>query len=130
VLKMKLYACIQTCRHYVYSQMCRWGHLYWAVTCIKRSPFSFPVIENFIWIEPLLGDLLIQVWLYVTKYIGIFFIKRKVWINTYLSYTFFVLLNVTQLIKYNEKTRLIRWYCLIMKCLTSLSAIFEAYRSG
>ena len=25
-----------------------------AVTCIKRSPFSWPVIENFIWIEPLL----------------------------------------------------------------------------
>ena len=25
-----------------------------AVTCIKRSPFSCPVIENFIWIEPLL----------------------------------------------------------------------------
>ena len=25
-----------------------------AVTCIKRSPFSGPVIENFIWIEPLL----------------------------------------------------------------------------
>ena len=25
-----------------------------AVTCIKRSPFSYPVIENFIWIEPLL----------------------------------------------------------------------------
>jgi hypothetical protein len=38
----------------LYSQTCRWGHLYWAVTCIKRSLFSFPVIENFIWIEPLL----------------------------------------------------------------------------
>ena len=25
-----------------------------AVTCIKRSPFSSPVIENIIWIEPLL----------------------------------------------------------------------------
>jgi hypothetical protein len=25
-----------------------------AVTCIKRSPFSCPVIENFIYIEPLL----------------------------------------------------------------------------
>ena len=25
-----------------------------AVTCIKMSPFSFPVIENFICIEPLL----------------------------------------------------------------------------
>jgi hypothetical protein len=25
-----------------------------AVTCIKRSPFSCPVIEHFIWIEPLL----------------------------------------------------------------------------
>ena len=48
-----------------------------AVTCIKRSHFSCPVIENFISIEPLLrghlfkrplflchkGDLLIQVWL-------------------------------------------------------------------
>ena len=28
------------------------------VTCIKRSPFSCPVIENFIWIEPLLRGLL------------------------------------------------------------------------
>jgi hypothetical protein len=27
-----------------------------AVTCIKRSPFSYPVIENFIWIKPLLRD--------------------------------------------------------------------------
>ena len=26
------------------------------VTCIKRSPFSCPVIENFIWIEPFLRD--------------------------------------------------------------------------
>ena len=25
-----------------------------AVTCIKRSPFSCPLIDNFIWIEPLL----------------------------------------------------------------------------
>ena len=25
-----------------------------AVTCSKRSPFPWPVIENFIWIEPLL----------------------------------------------------------------------------
>jgi len=24
------------------------------VTCVKRSPFSCPVIENFIWIEPIL----------------------------------------------------------------------------
>ena len=50
-----------------------------AVTCIKRSPFSCPVIENFIWIQPLLrglskplflcshGDLLIQVWLYLNS---------------------------------------------------------------
>ena len=26
----------------------------YAVACIKRSPFSCPVIENFIWIEPVL----------------------------------------------------------------------------
>ena len=32
----------------VYSQTCPWGHLYWAVTCIKRSPFSCYVIEKFI----------------------------------------------------------------------------------
>ena len=25
-----------------------------AVTCIKRSPFNYPVIANFIWIEPIL----------------------------------------------------------------------------
>ena len=30
-----------------YSQTC-------PVTCIKRSPFSSPVVDNFIWIEPLL----------------------------------------------------------------------------
>ena len=30
------------------------GHLYKAVSCNKRSPFSYPDIENFIWIEPLL----------------------------------------------------------------------------
>jgi hypothetical protein len=51
------------------------------VTCIKRSDLSCPVIESFIWIEPVLrehlsykatfsffcpkNDLLIQVWLYV-----------------------------------------------------------------
>ena len=34
------------------SQACPRGHLYKAVTCIKRS--SFPDIENLIWIEPLL----------------------------------------------------------------------------
>ena len=49
------------------------------VTFIKRTPFNCPVIENFIWIKPLLRghlswktffflrlhfDLLIQVWLY------------------------------------------------------------------
>jgi len=37
-----------------YSQTCPCGHLYLAATCIKRSPFSCPVIDNFIWIEPLL----------------------------------------------------------------------------
>ena len=25
-----------------------------AITCIRRSPFSFAVIENFIWIKPIL----------------------------------------------------------------------------
>jgi hypothetical protein len=30
------------------------SHLYKAVTCIKRSPFSCPVVEHFIWIDPLL----------------------------------------------------------------------------
>ena len=59
-----------------YSQTCPCGHLYYAATCIKWSPFSCPIIENFMWIEPLLGghlfyktnflcpkgDLLIQVW--------------------------------------------------------------------
>jgi hypothetical protein len=38
----------------IYSQTCLCGHPYWAVTCIKRSPFSCPVTENFIWIEHLL----------------------------------------------------------------------------
>ena len=38
----------------MYSQTWPCGHLYLAVTCIKRSPFSCPVIDNFIWIEPLL----------------------------------------------------------------------------
>ena len=28
-------------------------HLYYSVMCIKRSPFSCPVIGNFIWIDPL-----------------------------------------------------------------------------
>ena len=37
-----------------YSQSCPCGHLYWAVTYIKRSPFFCPVIVNFIRIEPLL----------------------------------------------------------------------------
>jgi hypothetical protein len=58
---------------------CPCGHLYQAATYIKRSHFSCPVIDNFIWIEPLLrghlsykphficpkGDLWIQVWLYI-----------------------------------------------------------------
>ena len=43
----------------IYSKTCRWGHLYWAATCIKRSPPP-PVIENFIWIEPLLRGHLSQ----------------------------------------------------------------------
>jgi len=37
----------------IYSQPCPCGHLYSAVTCIKRSPVTGPVIENFIWIETL-----------------------------------------------------------------------------
>ena len=36
-----------------YSQICPCGHLYWAVSCIKRSPFSCLFIENLILIEPL-----------------------------------------------------------------------------
>jgi hypothetical protein len=39
---------------FIYSKTCPCDHLYQAVTCIKRSPFSCPVIDNFIWIEPLL----------------------------------------------------------------------------
>ena len=35
------------------TQICRFAHV---VTCIKRSPFSCPVIDNFIWIEPLSRD--------------------------------------------------------------------------
>ena len=35
-----------------YSQTYPCGHLYWTVTCIKRSYCSCSVIENFIWIEP------------------------------------------------------------------------------
>ena len=37
----------------IYSQTCPCGHLYWAVSCIKRSPFSCFFIENLILIEPL-----------------------------------------------------------------------------
>ena len=37
-----------------HSQIWSCGHLYQAVTCIKRSPFSCPLIENFLWIEHLL----------------------------------------------------------------------------
>ena len=43
--------CLKTqCHHifYICSQTCSWGHLYLAVT------FFLSVIENFIWIEPLL----------------------------------------------------------------------------
>ena len=43
--------CLKTqCHHifYRYNQTCSWGHLYLAVT------FSLSIIENFIWIEPLL----------------------------------------------------------------------------
>ena len=42
--------------HINYSQICPCGHLYLAVTCIKRSPFSCSVIDNSIFIEPLLRD--------------------------------------------------------------------------
>jgi len=35
-----------------YNQTSPCGHLYLAVTCIKRSPFYFSVIENFTLIEP------------------------------------------------------------------------------
>ena len=38
----------------MYNQTCPWGHLYYAVTYIERSPVYCPVIENIIWIEPLL----------------------------------------------------------------------------
>jgi hypothetical protein len=42
-----------------YFKFICWGYIYIvkpanAVTCIKRSSFSCPVIENLIWIEPLL----------------------------------------------------------------------------
>jgi hypothetical protein len=37
-----------------YSHTCPCSHLYSAVICIKMSHFSLAVIENFIWIEPLL----------------------------------------------------------------------------
>jgi hypothetical protein len=32
----------------MYSQTCPCGYLYYAITCIKRSPFSCPVIENYV----------------------------------------------------------------------------------
>ena len=38
----------------MYNQTCPWGHLYYAVTYIERSPVYCIVIENIIWIEPLL----------------------------------------------------------------------------
>jgi hypothetical protein len=44
----------QICKIYIYSQSCPSSHLYKAVTCIRRSHFSFAVIENFIWIKPIL----------------------------------------------------------------------------
>ena len=39
---------------FIYSRTCPCGHLYYVVTCLKRSPFSCPAIEHFIWIKPLL----------------------------------------------------------------------------
>jgi hypothetical protein len=71
------------------------------VTCIKRSPFSSPVIEKFIWIEPLLrghlslktlllcpkGDLLIQVWLYLL-FLELCFKNKIFWIRRFHERTF------------------------------------------
>jgi hypothetical protein len=37
-----------------YSQTCTCGHLHYAVTCIEMSPVYCTIIENIIWIEPLL----------------------------------------------------------------------------
>ena len=37
-----------------YSDSCPCSHLYSVVACIEWSPFYCPVIEYFIWIEPLL----------------------------------------------------------------------------
>jgi hypothetical protein len=54
VPKLKCITGVFCCRDLIYSQACLCGHLYEAVTCIRRSLFSCPVIENFIRIEPLL----------------------------------------------------------------------------
>jgi hypothetical protein len=44
------------------------GHLNQAVTCIKRSPFCWPVIEHFIWIEHLLrGHLTYKATIHLSK---------------------------------------------------------------
>jgi hypothetical protein len=82
-----------TLHHIRYSQPA------YTVTCIKRSPFSCPVIEKFICIEPLLrghtsykatfsclkGDLLIQVWLYMSCWWWPLWLwLYGSWINNYL----------------------------------------------
>ena len=53
---MLIYKFLNNLQYYKtkYSQTCLYGHLYQAVTCIKRSPFSCPDIEQFISMEPLL----------------------------------------------------------------------------
>ena len=60
-----------------YSQTCLCGHLYLAVTCIKRSPFPCPVIDNFIWIEPLLRGHL--------SYVATFSLTQRLPLNTGLT---------------------------------------------
>ena len=61
----------------IYSQTCPCSHIYKVVTCIKRSHFSCPFIEDFIWIEPLLRGHL--------SYTATFFLSLRWPLNTGLT---------------------------------------------
>ena len=47
-----IFVCVTFRFFFISSKTCSFGHLYSAVTCIKWSSLSCPVIENVIWIEP------------------------------------------------------------------------------
>ena len=77
-----LQCCSILCKCPVQLNLPTWSPLLSSHLYYKRSPFSCPVIENFIWIEPVLRDLL--------SYEAYFSLSQRWPINTGLTVIFYL----------------------------------------